>query len=88
MIAVKLEGLDVDIRALNFQLIDLLDEESEDMEREQDTLDKHDDDIAALSVQVKQLISKSSGCATPPDGGKEGFSTEAVSLGAQPQDCR
>lgn len=61
----KLEGLDTDFRALHFQLIDLMEEDSGEIEQEQDTLDEHDDNIAALSVRLKQLTIKPSGGGMP-----------------------
>jgi hypothetical protein len=56
------EGLDVDFRALHLQLLYLLDEGTEDMDDQQDSLDKHDDNVASLSVQLKQLILSSTLC--------------------------
>ena len=40
----KLESLDGEFKAIHFEIIDLIDE-SEDLEKEQTVLDKHDDDV-------------------------------------------
>lgn len=69
-LADKLEVLDADFRGLHLQLVDLPDESGE-LEGEQDTLDKHDDDITDLSVQLQQLIVKSSSPTINPDSHKK-----------------
>ena len=57
--AKKLVELDADFRAQHHALIDLIEEE-EALEREQETLDAHDDLVTELSVRIKQIISTSS----------------------------
>ena len=59
------------IKTLHLQIIDLINEEAEELEQEQHILDKHDDDIAALSLRLKQLVSKSKGPVVAPDNGKK-----------------
>ena len=52
----KLRSLDEEFRGLHYELIDLLDEGNEDLlEAEQATLDKHDDDVATLTVCLENL---------------------------------
>lgn len=52
----KLRSLDEEFRRLHYELIDLIDEGSDDaLEAEQATLDKHDDDVATLTVRVETL---------------------------------
>ena len=57
--AVKLSELDTDFRAQHHALIDLI-EGDEALERQQETLDAHDDLVTELSVRIKQIISASS----------------------------
>ena len=54
-LAVKLEVLDTEYKALHLQLIDLIDEETEEMDQEQVNLDKHDDSVAVLSVRLQSI---------------------------------
>ena len=52
----KLKSLDKELRGLHYEVIDLIDDGSEDIvEAEQVVLDKHDDDIAALAVRLESL---------------------------------
>ena len=57
--AVKLSELDSDFRDQHHALIDLI-EGDEALERQQETLDAHDDLVTELSVRIKQIISASS----------------------------
>lgn len=58
--ATKLETLDKDYKSLHFDVVDLIDdEEMEELEKEQEVLDKHDDDVASIALRLQQLISKS-----------------------------
>ena len=66
----RMEVLDGDFKTLHPQIVDLIDEEAEELEQEQDILDKHDDDIATLSLRLKQLVSKSKSPVVAPDNGK------------------
>ena len=53
----KLKSLDGEIRELHYEVIDLIDEGGEDtIEAEQVILDKHDDDVAALTVHLESLL--------------------------------
>ena len=49
----KLKSLDEEFRGLHYEVIDLLDDGSEDAE--QIILDKHDDDVSALTVRLESL---------------------------------
>ena len=50
-LATKLDNLDAEFKSLHLQLIDQISaDEIGELEREQETLDKHDDDIATLTV--------------------------------------
>ena len=52
----KLKSLDKEFRGLHYEVIDLIDDGSEDtVEAEQVVLDKHDDDVAALTVRLESL---------------------------------
>ena len=52
----KLKSLDEEFRGLHYDVIDLIDDGSEDtVEAEQVILDKHDDDVSALTVRLKSL---------------------------------
>ena len=53
---VKLESLDSEFRTQHFALIDLLGE-ADDLSREQDTLDEHNDCVASLTTHIQCLIS-------------------------------
>ena len=66
-----MEVLDRDFKTLHLQIVDLIDEEAKELEQEQDILDKHDDDITALSLRLKQLVSKSKSTVVAPDNGKK-----------------
>ena len=57
-LSTKLTQLDSDFREQHHALIDLI-EEDDALEREQETLDTHDDLVTELSVRIKQIISSS-----------------------------
>ena len=50
----KLESLDVEFKQHHYALIDLLDS-TEDLEKEQDVLDGHDDEVSNLMIALKRL---------------------------------
>ena len=58
-------------KTLHLHIVDLIDEEAEELELEQDILNKHDDNIAALSLRLKQLVSKSKSPVVAPDNSKK-----------------
>ena len=53
-LSVKVEKLDSEFKAYHFSLIDLL-EDDEALEKEQEILDYHDEEISALTIRIKQL---------------------------------
>ncbi len=56
----KLEALDKEFKSLHFKVIDLInEEETVELEREQEILDKHDDDVASITSRLQQIIAKS-----------------------------
>lgn len=61
-LATRLETLDAEF----FSLIDLIDDD-ETLEKEQETLDQHDDDVTTLAVRIQQLIMVSSATPTNSD---------------------
>jgi hypothetical protein len=56
-LASKLESLESEFKSYHFQIVDLLEEDEEALGREQDILDNHDDQVAAMSVCIKKLYS-------------------------------
>ena len=77
----KLESLDSEFRVHHLQLIDLIDDDPT-LEKEQDTLDKLDDDVTSLSVRLSQLIvrGRAAQSATPTSGdGKASASSRKLS---------
>ena len=52
----KLEELDKDFKSIQFGVVDLLDEDSEEMEKEQEALDKHEDDVTSASLRLQKLV--------------------------------
>ena len=57
-LASKLESLDSEFKSYHFQIIDLLGEEDGDaLEKEQDILDGHDDQVTNLTIRMKRLNS-------------------------------
>ena len=51
----KLNTLDIEFRKYHFELIDLINDEAT-LASEQETLDNHDDNVAALSTQMKHVM--------------------------------
>ena len=52
----KLEGFDKDFRSIHFEIVDLFgEEESEDLEKEHEVLDKHEDDVTAALLRLQKL---------------------------------
>ena len=67
----KLEGWDKDFVSIHLEIVDLLEEESEDLEKEHEVLDKHEDDIADITLRLQKLVKPSSspanvGCEKVP----------------------
>ena len=58
----KLEGLDKEFRAAHLDVMGLIDEDTPEMEKEDEVLDKHEDDITAMNLHLQTLIESS----TPP----------------------
>ena len=58
----KLKTLDADFKTHHYSLIDLIDDDAT-LATEQETLDQHDDDVTALTVLIRQVLTVSS--ATP-----------------------
>ena len=53
----KLEDFDKDFRSVHFEIVDLFgEEESEDLEKEHEVLDKHEDDVTATSIRLQKLV--------------------------------
>lgn len=48
----KLEGFDKDFRSIYYEIVDLFEENSEDLEKEHEVLDKHEDDITCRSSSL------------------------------------
>jgi hypothetical protein len=53
-LATKLEVLDADFKSSHLQIVDLIEDE-EDLEKEQDTLDQHDDKVADFQLRLQRL---------------------------------
>ena len=51
----KLESLDSDLKTHHSAIVDLVEKE-DDLEREQDVLDQHDDEVLDLSTRLERLI--------------------------------
>ena len=56
----KLEGFDKDFRSIHYEIVDMFEEDSEDLEKEHEMLDKHKDDVTATSLRLQKLITCSS----------------------------
>ena len=57
--ATKLETLDKEFKSLHFEIVDLIDDkEVGELNKEQEVLDRHDDDSEAISIHHQQLITK------------------------------
>lgn len=59
----RLESLDKDFRSAHLNVIDALEEDSPELEREHASLDKHEDDVSAASLSLQSLL-KSRSTAT------------------------
>ena len=57
---VKLEGFDKDFRSIHYEIVDLFDEDSDDLEKEHEVLDKHEDYVTATSLRLQKIIANSS----------------------------
>ena len=63
----KLDALDSEFRTHHYALIDAVPEEDEEtLSKEQETLDRHDDDVAELAITVERLIAT---CNSASDSG-------------------
>ena len=63
----KLDSLDSEFRAHHLKLIDLIDDDPT-LEKEQETLDKLDDDVSTLTIRLRQLIVRVPKSATSTSG--------------------
>lgn len=72
----KLEGFDKDFRSIHYGIVDLFEEDSEDLEKEHEVLDKHEDDVTATSLRLQKLITCSSSVM---DAGAEKASSRKLS---------
>ena len=53
----SLEHLDSDLKVLHFKLIDLIhDDDERTLDKEQDYLDKHNDDVTSIKLQIQELL--------------------------------
>ena len=68
----KLEGLDKDFRSIHYEIIDLFDEDSDELDKEHETLDRHEDDVTATLLRLQRIIAASS--LTVDDGTKRALS--------------
>ena len=59
----KLDTLDSEFKTHHYALIDLIDDE-ETLQKEQDVLDEHDDDVTVHAVRIQQLLTN---CASSSD---------------------
>ena len=59
----KLELLDSEFQVHHYTVVDVLDKD-EDLAKEQEVLDEHDDTIAELAIRIQKLISI---CSAPSD---------------------
>ena len=64
----KLEALDKHFRAAHLNVIDLVEEESPDLEKEHEVMDKHEEDVTSASLRLRALLkaTPSSSDATRP----------------------
>lgn len=53
---VKLETMNKDFRAAHLDVMDLVDEESPDIEKEHEAMDKHEDDVTSVSLRLRALL--------------------------------
>ena len=57
----SLEYLDSDLKVLHFKLIDLIrDDDERTLDKEQDYLDKHNDDVTSIKLQIQELLTATS----------------------------
>lgn len=59
-LSVKVETLDDEFKKYHLEIVDLLEDDSEILEREQEILDEHDDAVGELKICLKRLISEAS----------------------------
>ena len=59
----KLESLDSEFKVHHYAVVDILDKD-EDLVKEQEVLDEHDDAIAELATRIQKVIST---CSAPSD---------------------
>ena len=71
----KLDSLDSEFRTHHHALIDLIDDE-ETLQKEQSTLDEHDDFVAELAVRIQQLINV---CTPPSDASPRKIASRRLS---------
>ena len=63
----NLKSLDEQFKSLHFSILDTIDEgDADSLAREQDAIDKHDDEIAEISLCITQLVRN---CNTASDSG-------------------
>ena len=62
-LSTRLEVLDSEYKHHHYAIVDLIDED-EALQREQDALDEHDDNVALLGIRIQRLITS---CSTPLD---------------------
>lgn len=56
----KLQDLDKEFWSVHFEVINLFEEQSPDLEREHEVLDKHEDDVTAMSLRLQKLVTPNS----------------------------
>ena len=71
----KLDSLDSEFRTHHHAFIDLIDDE-ETLQKEQSTLDEHDDFVAELAVRIQQLITV---CTPPSDASPRKIASRRLS---------
>ena len=67
-LTMKLEALDKDFSAVHLDIIDLVDEEASDLEKEHEVMEKQKEDITSASLRLRTLLkaAPSSSDATHP----------------------
>ena len=55
-LSTKLDTLDTEFKAHHYAIVDLTDDETQ-LQREQDGLDEHDDEVSQLAVRIQQSVS-------------------------------
>lgn len=67
-LALKIETLGADFKTYHLDIVDLMEDDEEALEKEQEILDDHDDSIADLSIRIKRLcISDTPPSSSDPD---------------------